>query len=235
MSAKQHAFYWIIPTVLLGILMVFYFSGVPTLVEIVSPEENWEWGLLENLQLLIILGIFVVSVYACLSKKAPFLKFGFCFTAFFALFVFMEEIDYGAHFAQLMGQEVDNPLREYIGGTNIHNQGNNAKIFKRSVYLLMALIFVIAPFLKSKIQNPYILYLIPKPRIVIVAVLTIVSDLVPRLIVELGILKDGGLGVNIGEFSEIMVYYIFLIYLLQLLSKNQFRSAQHLEKRTIDS
>jgi len=96
--------------------------------------------------------------------------------------------------------------------------------------LVMLLIFVIAPFLKSKIENPYIQYLIPKPRIVIVALLAIVADLVPRLIVTLGILEDGGLGVNIGEFSEIMVYYIFLIYLIQLIFENQL----HIEKKKLN-
>ncbi|MDH3243797.1 MAG: hypothetical protein OEM26_04205 [Saprospiraceae bacterium] len=45
----------------------------------------------------------------------------------------------------------------------------------------------------------------------------IIADLVPRLLVELDIFKDGGLDVNIGEFSEIIVYQIFLIYLLQVI------------------
>ena len=222
MSNKEHTYYWIIPTVLLSILMVFYFSGIPALVEFVCPKENWEWGILENIQLGIIAFMFILSVYAFFNKKVRIQKLGFGFIVFFAIFVFLEEIDYGAHFAQLIGGEEEIILKEYIPH-NIHNLGNNAKLFKRSVYLIMLLIFVIAPFLKSKIENPYIRYLIPKPRIVIVALLAIVVDLVPRLIVTLGILKDGGLGVNIGEFSEIMVYYIFLIYLIQLIFENQLQ------------
>ena len=221
MSFKEHFFYWILPAVLLSILMVFYFSGVPVLVEIVCPKENWEWGILENIQLAIILAMMVLSFYAFPRKKVPIQKWGFFLIGLFALFVFLEEIDYGAHFDQLIGGEEGTAVSQYIPERNIHNRGNNAKLFKRSIYFVMALIFVIAPFLKSKFKNPYILYLIPSPRIVIVAILSIVSDLVPRLIVVLEILPDGGLGVNIGEFSEVMVYYIFLIYLIQLIFVNQ--------------
>ena len=222
MSKKEHTYYWIIPTLLLSVLMVFYFSKIPALVEFVCPKENWEWGILENIQLGIIAFMIILSVYAFLNKKVALQKLGFGFVAFFAVFVFLEEIDYGAHFAQLIGGEEEIILKEYIPH-NIHNLGNNAKLFKRSVYLIMLLIFVIAPFLKTRIENPYIQYLIPKPRIVIVAMLAIAADLVPRLIVALEILEDGGLGVNIGEFSEIMVYHIFLIYLIQLIFENQLQ------------
>lgn len=216
MSMREHLYYWMLPILVLGILMVFYFSGVPQLVEIVCPTENWEWGILENIQLLIILGIFSLSVYSAMTKQAALQKVGFGFIAFFALFVFLEEIDYGAHFNQLLYGEKRSLLRDLTGVGNIHNQGNNARIFKRSVYGIMALLFVISPFLNSRKLHPIIQYLIPKPRIVIVAILAIVSDLVPRLLVDLEIFEDGGLGTNIGEFSEVMVYTIFLIYLIQI-------------------
>lgn len=220
MSLREHGYYWVLPLVILSILITFYFSGVPTLEEFVCPKENWEWGILENIQLTIILAMFILAIYAFLKKKVTLQKWGFGLIALFAVFIFLEEIDYGAHFAQLIGGEQEIILKQYIP-KNIHNQGNNAKLFKRSVYVFMLLLFVIAPFLKLKTENPYIKYLIPKPRIVIVAVLAIIIDLVPRLIVYFGIFEDGGLGTNIGEFSEVIVYHIFLIYLTQLIFENE--------------
>jgi hypothetical protein len=226
MSLKKHIFYWILPFTILGILMIFYFSGIPELVEFVCPKENWEWGILENIQLGIIFCMFIISLYASWTKKLRIQKIFFFLVSIFSIFVFLEEIDYGAHFAELIGGAQEIEIKKIIPSKNLHNQGNNAKIFKRSVYGIMALIFVIAPFQDEKIKNVYLKYLIPKPRIVIVAVLAIIVDLVPRLIVEFGILEDGGLGVNIGEFSEIIVYYIFLIYLTQLIFINKLETGK---------
>ncbi|MCW5515666.1 hypothetical protein [Muriicola sp. Z0-33] len=223
MTRQEHLYYWVIPITVLSILMIFYFSKIPALVEFVCPKENWEWGILENIQLVIIFCILIFAFRSFLKSEDSILKVGFLFISLFAVFVFLEEIDYGEHFAQFLGGEKEEFLSKYIPDKNIHNRGNNAKLFKRSVYLVMGLIFVIAPFLNSKFKHPYLKYLIPKPRIIIVAVLAIISDLVPRLLVGLNILEDGGLGVNIGEFSEIMVYYIFLIYLVQLIYIKQLK------------
>jgi hypothetical protein len=229
MSMKQHFYYWIFPAIILGVFMVFYFSEIPALVKFVSPPENREWGILENLQLGIILGILILAIYAFFKKDNLVQKFGFVIVAIFALFVFLEEMDYGAHFAQLVGGEKELYLKKYIPAKNIHNQGNNAINFKRGVKILMALIFLIAPFFKSRIKNPYIKYLIPQPRILIVGILAIVVDRVPKLIVEYGLRKDGGLGINIAEFSEVMVYYTFLIYMIQLIFVNYLELGQKLE------
>lgn len=214
MSRKEHIYYWILPLLVIGVCVLFYFSGNPTLVAIVCPPLNWEWGILENLQLAILIGIFIVSTRTAFQKKDRILKLGFGLIAVFSVFVFLEEIDYGTHFYQLIKGHERSGIDYHV--KSLHNYGSNAKIIKRSVYLIMALIFVMAPFLKSSLKNPYLKFLLPSPRIILVAILTIASDLVPRLIVTLEIRSDGGLGVNIGEFSEVMVYYIFLLYVIQL-------------------
>jgi len=186
-------------------------------VEFIAPKENWEWGILENLQLAIILGILILSLYAFLNKKDQIQKWGFFLVSLFTIFVFLEEIDYGAHFVELIRGSNDSYLSKYTGLRNIHNQGNNAKLFKRSVYLVMALLFIVGPHLETKINNRYLSYLLLKPRITIIAVMAIFVDLLPRFIIKLEIRQDGGLGVNIGEFSEIIVYYIFFVYIIQLI------------------
>jgi len=203
--------------------MGFYFSEVPVLVNFIAPKENREWGILENLQLVIIFCIFLLSIYGSFKKARLLQKLGFCFVAFFAIFIFLEEMSYGVHLSQLLGGSEETYLSKYIPNNGIHSQGNNALLFKRTVKIIMALIFVIAPFFKSKIKNPYIRYVIPLPQILILAFLTLLVEYVPRLIVAFELRKDGGLGRNIAEFSEVMVYYIFLIYLIQLIFVNQLQ------------
>ena len=220
MTRKEHLLYWIIPILVLAICMLFYFSEIPELVSIICPPGNWEWGIVENLQLVIILGIFILAIRGFSRKTDRLLKWGFGLTAIFAIFILLEEMDYGEHFAQyIMGVE-EVFSEKFIPIDNLHNRGNNAKIFKRSIYLVMLLIFIIAPFTKPIIKNRYLRFLIPRPSIILVAVLTVIADLVPRLVVLFQWRKDGGFGVNIGEFSEIMVYHIFFIYMLQLVYFN---------------
>jgi len=223
MSTKEHSYYWIVPSVLMSVFMIFYFSEVPPLVSLICPPANREWGLLENLQLVIIFCILLLSIYAFLKTTNIIQKLGFIVIGCFTLFIFLEEMDYGKHFAQLIGGQTESYLMQYIPDKSIHGQGNNAINFKRIVKIMIILIFIISPFLKSRIKNPYLQYLIPQARIAIVAVLTIVVLYVPRYIVESGLRKDGGLGRNIAEFSEVMMYYVFLIYLYQLVFVKQHK------------
>jgi hypothetical protein len=58
---------------------------------------------------------------------------------------------------------------------------------------------------------------------VVTAIITIFSYAVPRLLVDFNILEDGGFGVNIGEFSEIMVYYIFFLYLYEVIFEKELQ------------
>lgn len=223
MSRQQHFWYWIFPLALLGLLMLFFFSGVTVLVEIVNPKTTKEWGLLENIQLVIIVVMIGVSMYAIAKKKPILQKLGFGFVTVFAVFVFLEEISYGAHLTQYFTGDGKSQLAKLTGVYNIHNYGDStAKIFKRSVYVLMLFLFIIAPFVKSNFQNRIISYLIPLPKIVIAAILTILCEITARILVLLNDLNLDDLTMDIGEFSEILVYYIFLLYLWQLIFEKEW-------------
>ena len=213
---KQYFTYWILPLLVIIPLMIMYFSGVHWLVEIVCPSINWEFGALENIQLLILLLIFGISAIGIKRKRWSLEKIAFGFLTLFSIFVFLEEIDYGAHYLQYFKGHKDTVVYKLTGSRNLHNEGNNAKIFKRSVYGIMALAFLIAPLFKGKLKSPLLEYLVPKKMIILTAVTAIFVDLIPRFLIISGFCKDGGLGVNIGEFSEIMVYYIFFLYLREI-------------------
>ena len=212
-----HLRYWIIPLLILVPLLVMYFSGVRWAQELVCPSFDWELGIVENLQILLLAMILIVSTMAIFKKENKIEKIAFSFLSVFTLFVLLEEIDYGGHFLEYFKGNADTFFVEMTGKANIHNLGNNAKIFKRSIYPLMLVLFIITPLFIHKFTNPVLRYLIPGKWIVVTAIITIFSYAVPRLLVDFNILADGGFGVNIGEFSEIMIYYIFFLYLYELI------------------
>ncbi len=226
MSKKQavnNLKYWIIPLLVLVPLMIMYFSNVKWAQELVCPSVNWELGIVENLQILLLIMMLIISVIAVFRKKNTIEKVLFSFLSVFALFVLLEEIDYGAHFLRYFKGRSDTFFVDMTGKANVHNLGNNARIFKRSIYPLMLLLFIITPIYVHKFKNPVFKYLIPNKWFVVTAVITILSYAVPRLLVDFNILEDGGFGVNIGEFSEIMVYYIFFLYLFEIIFEKDLR------------
>ena len=217
MKTKLHFRYWILPLLVLSPLIIMYFSGVRWAQEFVCPSVNPELGVVENIQLILLFMIFIISVLAVKKKESRIEKIIFLLLSVFSLFVFLEEIDYGKHFLSYFKGHGDTLFRELTGITNIHNEGNNAKLFKRSIYPFMGLLFIIVPLLIDKIKNPLLKYLTPGKWFIVTAIITIFSYLIPRLLVDLKIFEDGGFGWNIGEFSEIMVYYIFFLYLYEII------------------
>jgi hypothetical protein len=210
-------FYWYLPIIVLVPLILFYFSGVRWMVEIVCPAANREYGVVENLQLIIILYMAVISFMAIKRKTWIVEKVGFILLSIFALLVLFEEMDWGAHFIEAATGSRDTIFSELTGATNIHNQDDNAKWFKRPVYLIMAALFIFFPLYRHRFSNPLLVYLTPKKLIIGTVIIAIFSDLIPRFIVIWNIRPDAGFANNIGEFSEIMVYYTFALYLHEII------------------
>ena len=214
-------YYWTLPILVLVPQIIMYFSGVQWMVEIVCPSVNREYGLIENLQLVTILFMAIVSIYGLIRKASYLEKFGFLLLTVFSLLVLLEEMDWGAHFAELWYGKRDTIFSEVTGVTNLHNQDGNAKWFKRPVYLIMAALFIILPYYREKFKHPFLQYLTPKKLIIGTVIIALFSDLIPRYIVKLNIRPDAGLGTNIGEFSEVMVYYTFALYVYEIVFEKQ--------------
>ena len=216
MKLNLHLRYWILPLLVLAVLIGMYFSGIRWMQEIICPSVDWELGLVENIQLALLFMIFIVSVIAVGKKKFKIEKIAFLLLSVFSLFIFLEEIDYGNHFLKYFKGQDNTVFSDLTGKLNVHNMGNNAKLFKRSVYPLMGILFIVSPLVRDRLSNPLLKYLIPSKWIITTAILSVFSYLIPRMLVDFNILKDGGFGINIGEFSEIMVYYIFFLYLYEI-------------------
>jgi len=198
-----------------------YFSGVRWEQELVCPSVDWELGIVENMQILLLAYDPDSNLYCNFQKKHKIEKVIFSFLSLFTLFVLLEEIDYGAHFLRYFKGHSDTIFVEVTGKANVHNLGNNAKLFKRSIYPLMLILFIITPLYVHKFKNPIVRYLVPGKWFVVTAIITVFSYAVPRLLVDWNIFEDGGFGVNIGEFSEIMVYYIFFLYLYEVIFEKE--------------
>ena len=219
---KSHLYYWILPLVVMTILFLMYFSGIPSLTHIVSPDINPEFGALENIQLLTLLIMLVISIRAAILKNSTLLKVGFAFLALFTVFIFLEEIDYGAHYRRYFYGDDHTFIKDLTGGhKNIHNQPGNAKLFKRIVKGMMAMLFLFLPFLKGRVNHFLINYLTPKLLIITTVMVFVLVDLTPRVLVGSGVFEVGRLGINIFEFSEVMIYYVFMLYTWELVFEKE--------------
>jgi len=221
MSSKENFWYWIFPYLLLIILMIFYFLGTHFLVEIVVPESNREYGLLENIQLVLILGIIILSLYVVFTNHALLQKLGFGLLGVMAIFIFLEEMDYGDHFIKLFTEGNQRSFYfEKFGKVNVHNQKGDILVYmRRTPYVIIFILFTILPFVDKKYFHPIFSYIIPKPRMALMIVLFAFAYITPRWLVDFNIFEVGSLGIgdNIGEFTELIVYYIFFIYIYHII------------------
>ena len=220
MNRKKIVIYVIIPVALTLTLILAYFSGISWLQHIVSPEISWlqrnsmrELGLLENLQNILLLAIIVILCMAVRKKPHILKKLAAAFLAAGFTLLFLEEIDYGLTFRDFF---MHIPWAESEHVRNLHNQGDRTDILKKTLDLGIALYFVLFPLIFAKSKNRFIRYIVPDRHIV----LTVISMLILRELAH-G-LKDAGYGAggtmqkNLSEFRELMVYYTFMIYIIDM-------------------
>ena len=193
------------------ILLLMNYSGIRWMQFLISPPINREFGLLENLQLALILVMAITCFKGVLRKTQWLEKIGFSLLTLFSVFVFLEEIDYGLHFYEYFykgGVENKEMVR------NFHNQGNNNFWFRQGTYAVVILTFVVLPLLASKIKVPLIQDAAPrKMAIATVGVYLLISQ-IARFMPSWGFPVNPSLWGNHQEFEELVIYYLFLLYLL---------------------
>lgn len=217
---KKVTIYFLIPTGVTTVLIAMYFSGSEMLQHVVSPympkmnpSSGREFGLLENLQNLILLAMIVMAIVGFRRKTHRVEKAGMAFIVVFSCFIFLEEIDYGLHFYEYAK---DVPWHESEQARNLHNVGDRTAITKQVVDLGMLVVFGILPFVLAKVGNPFVRYLCPDRF----SILTLIAMLIVRTVAHQ--LKDHGFGSegtidnNLSEFRELVTYYLFMLYLYQI-------------------
>ena len=206
---QKHFVYWIFPTLIVAVLMAMYFSGIDWLRQIVAPRINREFGLLENIQHLILIAIMVMAIRSVRSSTAGLRKWMFIFIFVVTSWMFLEEVDYGLHWWELIA---GTPPEERAVLRNLHNIGGTTQDIKFVGNTVMITLFVLLPFVGRKSDWKWWRFFRPSRHLAITAVATFFLARLAHYLADQGFYPDGPISSNISEFREVMVYYVWLVY-----------------------
>ena len=221
---QRHYYYWIGPALVGGILVSMYFSGIGWMQSFAAPEINREFGAVENLQHLIILAIIVVAIQGVFRKTLKWERIVFAAVAVSGLMLLLEEVDYGLHYLEYFSGE------KYEGGArNVHNFVLNPygldfdKVMSPVVYFVLGAGFCLLPLLvlARKLTRPWFRYLIPEPHSMGTIIAMVAVAQAAFFLDKIDMHSNHSLRVNITEFGEGYVYYLFFIYLVELVFKRK--------------
>ena len=222
---------WVFGGVLLllnAVLIGLYFSGLKWMQEIIAPTieglqfSQWrEFGLMENIQNLLMLLIIAVFIHALCNKSGVINKVFYGLGLAFFIFLFLEEIDYGLHHLEYLTGEASG-----VENRNWHNQWNdgveNATRLKKANDAVNILWFLLLPLLtfNQKIRTALARYpLIPNRWFILAVFVAVLGARVAHYLDDNGFAVingyHGNLHKTIAEFRETSIYYIYLLYALQ--------------------
>ena len=224
---KTHFIYWILPSIVtLSCILIFYLN-LFGLSEIIAPEHNREFGIVENIQLLLLLMIFFLAVKGARIHKVKIEKYAYIVVAAATAFIFLEEIDYGLHYYDILtGRNKDNLAAIKVFDTKVRNLHNNQNdvldIMKLASYALIVIFFVLLPLLPDKLKQKYPIlgYVCPSRYIVITAFCLLVWNQLALYLYKNFDYSNASLNANVSEFEEIMTYYIIFLYIREMVKKN---------------
>lgn len=214
----RHLRYWAAPFGISALLVLIYFLGSPGLSAIVAPPLNREYGLLENLQLLILVVAVVAALRGLRATGDALGRTAFALIAITGTFLFLEEMDYGLHFWSLLstGEATTTFL-------NIHNQGDNIRFMKKGTDAFYILFFIVLPLATWKVRAPLVRRFVADPMFVTTLVAAFLISSLAHFIDDWLGSPQGSLRGNIAEFRETFTYYCFALYTLDLLGREKAR------------
>ncbi len=232
-AAHRHLYYWLLPALVMGLLVAMYFSGQSWLVDFISPRVgpwqphgNREFGLVENTQHLVLLAIALIFLRGAWRAEAQLQRIGCFLLGLLFVAMLLEEIDYGLHYYEWWQGRV---VRKVPGERNLHNRGDTTQMLKVIADTANLLWFVVLPLVALRVRRRWLSYLAP-PLLILstVAVALLISQAAHELR-DLGLeprLADGrprlALIYNISEFRETIVYYIWLLYVHEVVNRRRW-------------
>jgi hypothetical protein len=142
-----------------------YFSAIPLLQSIVSPNLELpnpnaarEFGLLENMQHVILAAVCVRAAMAVRQQRDTQSRVVFALVTVITAFILLEELDYGLHYFDLATD-----YKNYDNGEmrNLHNLGETADFMKRAGDVMAVLLFGLAPLVFHRSRNVLIRRYLP--------------------------------------------------------------------------
>ena len=182
MNSKKLLVYLIIPVGVSLALNAMYFSGNIVLQRIVVPNlpplpiQDWrEFGLIESLQHLLLLGMVCVAVAGVCRKKWGVERLAFAWVALASLFVLLEEVDYGTTFYEYATTPRAcgwfTPRSEWSpdliarmpneASFSLHNRLDLTDLLKHVGDGLLALAFGVLPLVALRAKRPWLQYIAP--------------------------------------------------------------------------
>jgi hypothetical protein len=220
--------YGAIPFVFLGAMVAMYYSDVALLRRVVSPDFSWipldsrrEFGVLESLQNLVLLGLVVVAIAGLRRKRLLWERVGLWMLLLGSAFMLLEETDYGLQYALLFPSDAS-PQEGVAGYYNIHRIGYTQTVLQHVARFGMLTFFGAFAIAFAKSGSPLMRYLAPD-RFSVLAILlvTAVQELVWRL-GALVPLSHGSLSGNEIEFAELGIYYLILLYAIDVVFRREY-------------
>lgn len=199
-----------------GLLLVaFYFSSNELLQTLASPAMQREFGLIENLQNLILLGAIALCWRTAREvESSP--AWAWRLASLFCLLLLLEEIDWGDHYWSLM-TGFERPEGEHF---NLHNQGDINRYLKKVVDIGFAVFFVLLPLFRERVPL-WLRALTPDPHSVLTLLGGVIVSQLAHGLEDAAWPNNGSLFNNISEFRETFTYFIGLYYLSELAERQR--------------
>jgi len=214
--SERNYYYWLGPTIVIGLMVYMYFSGIEWMQTLVAPVKNREFGLLENLQNVILISVVFVAVQGIRRKTLLLEKIAFFIVVLGSIFLLLEETNYGHHYMELLRGE-----KFKVGFRNFHNMDRNQylTIYTNIVYAILALFFCIYPLAARRSTIPWVRYLAPHPYSIGTVVSMVAVYQIAYFIYAHDAPHNLSLNGNLTEFGEVFIHYIFFVYFFELVYK----------------
>jgi len=223
--SKKILVYGVIPVSLSLALIAAYFSGIDWLQQLVSPkipnmlpDSRREFGLLENLQNAFLMATLITAAIGVKRKPLKAEKVAMALLAAGFLFLLLEEIDYGLHYYELIRGV---PWYEAAKTRNIHNVAETTDVMKRTCDVFLALWFVVVPLAFAESRRPLLRYLAPDRFFIITIVAMVLLSTLAHGLKDAGFGGQGTISKNLSEFRELQIYYVFMLYLMDLVFRRR--------------
>ena len=208
-----------------------YFSGVTFLQQLIAPtidkanfsfKQMREFGILEMTQNVLLLYICYVLLREMVQRRELLEKLFFGIGSAIFVFLFLEELDYGLHIYKFFTGELGDV--QYFSWHNQWEDGvEKATTMKKVADLVIGVWFVIIPLLLS---IPILsslkerIAITPSRWFIISLILAVVCSKIAHSLDDngFGVINgvQGNLYKTIAEFRETSLYYLFLLYAIQL-------------------
>jgi hypothetical protein len=213
MKWSDHMLYWGYPLFISLVLMLLYFQGSPWMQELTAPVYNREFGLLENIQNILLLLTAYMSLHLLISSRLGWIRFGYLLMFIAAAFTFLEEIDYGYHYINYLN-DADAMARSV--NHNIHNTGNTTNYIRLIFYILVVIFVIILPYVPSSKQPSWVNHFVPTVRLQLTLLAMLITSKLVGIFNEMSHSTNMALHGNLSEFEELCLYYLLMMYVYRL-------------------